>query len=79
MQRKTITVTAEQDSWVKSQINSGQYGSDSEYIRDLIRADQNYKEKVALLQSALIEGENSGVAQMNMADILADAKKRHNV
>jgi antitoxin ParD1/3/4 len=79
MQRKTITITAEQESWVKSQINSGQYGNDSEYIRDLIRADQNYKDKVALLQSALIEGENSGVAQVSMADVLADAKKRHNV
>ncbi|SMN02522.1 hypothetical protein SPONN_1225 [uncultured Candidatus Thioglobus sp.] len=79
MQRKTITITAKQESWVKLQINSGQYGNDSEYIRDLIRSDQNQKNKIALLQSALIEGENSGISQINMADILIDAKKRHNV
>jgi len=79
MLRKTITITTEQESWVKTQINSGQYGNDSEYIRDLIRSDKNYKDRVAFLQSALIEGENSGVSQLNMADILVDAKKRHNV
>ncbi|MDC9715590.1 MAG: type II toxin-antitoxin system ParD family antitoxin [Gammaproteobacteria bacterium] len=79
MQRKTITITTEQESWIKSQINSGQYGNDSEYIRDLIRSDKSYKDKVALLQSALIKGESSGVSQVSMADVLVDAKKRHNV
>ena len=38
--RKTITVTEQQDSWIKAQISSGQFTNDSEYIRDLIRRDQ---------------------------------------
>lgn len=79
MLRKTITVTEHQESWIRSQIESGQYGNDSEYLRDLIRLDQERKEKIALLRSALIEGENSGVSQRSMADILNDAKKRHGV
>ena len=37
MHRKTITLTEQQDSWVKGQIESGQFGNDSEYIRYLIR------------------------------------------
>ncbi len=40
MQRKTITITDQQDTWVKSVIDSGDYGNDSEYFRDLIRRDQ---------------------------------------
>lgn len=28
------------DDWIKSQIESGRYGNDSEYVRDLIRKDQ---------------------------------------
>lgn len=79
MLRKTITVTDQQESWIKSQIESGQYGNDSEYLRDLIRLDQERKEKIALLRSALIEGENSGISNRSMADILNDAKKRHGV
>jgi len=40
MHRKTITLTEQQDDWVKGQIESGHFGNDSEYIRDLIRRDQ---------------------------------------
>ncbi len=79
MQRKTITITQQQASWIKSQINSGEYGNDSEYIRELIRLDQAHKNKIAILRSALIEGEKSGISQRSMANILEDAKKRHNI
>jgi len=38
--RKTITLTAQQDKWVKQQVDAGGYTNDSEYIRDLIRREQ---------------------------------------
>ena len=38
--RKTITLTDQQDAWVKARIVSGDYTNDSEYFRDLIRHDQ---------------------------------------
>ncbi len=79
MQRKTITVTEQQESWIKSQIDSGKYGNDSEYLRELIRLDQEHKNKIALLRSALIEGEKSGITDRSMTDILNDAKERHRV
>ena len=79
MQRKTITVTEQQESWIKSQIASGKYGNDSEYLRELIRLDQEHKNKIALLRSALIEGEKSGITDRSMADILNDAKERHRI
>ena len=79
MQRKTITVTEQQDSWIKSQVDSGQYGNDSEYLRELIRLDQEHKLKIELLRSALIEGEESGISDRSMADILDDATKRHSI
>ena len=79
MQRKTITVTEQQDAWIKSQIDSGKYGNDSEYLRDLIRLDQEHKQKIAVLRSALIAGEKSGISKRSMADILDDAKKRHSL
>lgn len=79
VQRKTITVTQQQDYWIKSQVDSGSYGNDSEYIRDLIRKDIEYKEKLETLRSALIAGEKSGISSRSMSDILADAKKRHSI
>ena len=38
--RKTITLTSQQDQWVKAQIAAGRFTNDSEYIRDLIRCDR---------------------------------------
>ncbi len=77
VQRKTITVTQQQDLWIKSQVNSGSYSNDSEYIRNLIRNDFEQKQKLEALRSALIAGEKSGISSRNMQEILKDAKKRH--
>jgi antitoxin ParD1/3/4 len=61
--RKTITVTDQQDSWIKAQIENGHYTNDSEYIRDLIRKEQERSAQIETLRKALIEGENSGEPQ----------------
>jgi antitoxin ParD1/3/4 len=61
--RKTITVTAQQDGWIKSQIEAGHYTNDSEYIRDLIRREQERSAELEVIRSALKEGESSGKPQ----------------
>ena len=58
--RKTITLTDQQDNWVKAQINAGHYTNDSEYIRDLIRREQDRNAEIEAIRTALIEGEASG-------------------
>lgn len=61
--RKTITLTDQQDGWIKAQIQAGHYTNDSEYIRDLIRREQERSAQTDGLRAALIEGENSGAPQ----------------
>lgn len=61
--RKTITLTDQQDQWVKAQIEAGRFTNDSEYIRDLIRREQERSSEVDSIRAALIEGENSGPPQ----------------
>lgn len=61
--RKTITVTDQQDNWIKAQIAAGQFTNDSEYIRDLIRRDQASKAEIETIRAALIEAEESGEPQ----------------
>jgi antitoxin ParD1/3/4 len=58
--RKTITLTDTQDSWIKAQIDAGHYTNDSEYIRDLIRREQERSAGIEAVRAALIEGEASG-------------------
>lgn len=80
MHRKTITLTEQQDNWVKGQIESGHFGNDSEYIRHLIRRDQQAQEGLATLRQALSEGESSGKSRpLNMSGIKAAARRRTKV
>jgi len=58
--RKTITLTDQQDSWVKAQISAGHYTNDSEYIRDLIRREQERTAAIEAVRAALNDGEASG-------------------
>lgn len=77
LHRKTITLTEQQDDWVKGQIESGQFGNDSEYIRHLIRRDQQAQERLALLRQALAEGESSGEPRpLDISAIKAAGRKR---
>ena len=61
--RKTITVTDQQDNWIKAQIAAGEFTNASEYIRDLIRRDQASQADIEAIRAALIEGEQSGEPQ----------------
>ena len=67
--RKTITVTHQQDSWIKAQIVAGDFTNDSEYIRDLIRRDQASKTDVETIRAMLIEAEESGEPQPFDSDL----------
>lgn len=66
--RKTITVTDQQDTWIKAQIEAGRYTNDSEYIRDLIRREQERSAEIEGIRLALIEGESSGEPRPFNAD-----------
>ena len=58
--RKTITLTSQQDQWVKTQIAAGRFTNDSEYIRDLIRRDRESDASFHVLQAAIRDGLESG-------------------
>jgi len=50
-------------TWVERQAEGGRYGNVSDYIRDLIRKDQERAEAIAALQAAITEGVESGAAE----------------
>ena len=58
--RKTITVTKQQDEWIRQQVAGGDFTNESEYIRDLIRRDQARRGSLEAIRQALIDGEESG-------------------
>jgi antitoxin ParD1/3/4 len=75
--RKTITLTDKQDAWVKERIANGDYANDSEYIRALVRRDQESGVELAALRNAIHEGLNSGVSERTVEEIWSEAEKRY--
>lgn len=70
--RKTITVTEQQDEWIKAQIDGGDFTNDSDYIRDLIRRDQARQSEMDAVRRALIKGEESGQPQAFSGDLFKE-------
>lgn len=61
-------------AWVEAQAQSGRYSNASDYVRDLIRRDQDRAAKIAEMQRLVSEGLESGVGDRSMADLLGDAR-----
>jgi antitoxin ParD1/3/4 len=73
--RKTITLTDKQDEWIKAQIASGNFTNDSEYIRDLVRRDQEQNAKFQALKQAIQKGLDSGISDLTMDEIREKVRK----
>lgn len=74
--RKTISLTGKQDDWVKAQIAAGDYTNESEYVRDLIRRDQERGEGLLKLKQAIRAGLGSGVSDKTVPRIMEEVEAR---
>ena len=63
-------------AWVEGRAGTGLYSNASDYVRDLIRRDQERAQKITALQRLVQEGEESGVSPSSAEDIRALARKR---
>lgn len=76
MATMNISVPDPMKDWVKDQIDEGKYASSSDYVRDLIRKDQQEKDKFAALQAAITRGIESGQAgELDMQSIKRKARQ----
>ena len=62
--------------WVEAQAAHGRYTNASDYVRDLIRRDQERQDRIAHMQALVTEGLESGISTRSMEDIRAAAQKR---
>ena len=63
--------------WVEKKTKSGQYSNNSDYVRDLIRKDQERGNKIKALQAAIDQGLASGSAgALDMNKVKQKAKQQ---
>ncbi|OEY65168.1 type II toxin-antitoxin system ParD family antitoxin [Marinobacter sp. X15-166B] len=61
--------------WAEEQTRTGRYSNVSDYVRDLIRKDQDKAEKIARMQAMVEEGINSGKGSRSMDELHHAARK----
>jgi len=74
MATMNISLPDAMKDWVEVQAQSGRYGNASDYVRDLIRHDQERKDKIAHMQTLVDEALESGISDKSVADILKQAR-----
>lgn len=67
MQSMNISLPEPLKQFVDGQVSSGRYSSASEYVRELIRADEKRKAEQQL-EAKLLEGLNSAESELTAAD-----------
>lgn len=76
MATMNISLPDPMKAWVEEQAKSGRYANTSDVVRDLIRREQVKAEKIANMQRLIDEGRASGISEMTIADIRAEALSR---
>ena len=76
MVKKSITVTNQQNDWIKDQIVKGDYGNESEVLRDLIRKEQSQNAEIEAIRAALIKAEGRGFSTRNPNEIKQAVQNR---
>lgn len=76
MATMNVSLPEQMKDWVERQAQSGRYGNASDYVRDLIRKDQERQQGIAELQRLIDEGTGSGVSPRALGDILLEARRR---
>ncbi|MGP9822162.1 type II toxin-antitoxin system ParD family antitoxin [Salinarimonas sp. NSM] len=75
MATMNVSLPDEMKAWVEAQAETGRYANSSDYVRDLIRRDQERREKLAAFQALVTEGLESGFGDRSIDDLIADALK----
>ncbi len=76
MVKKSITITDQQNEWIKAQIAKGNFGNESEVFRDLIRKEQSQAAEIEAIRAKVMEAEKSGFSGQMPEEIRQAAQER---
>lgn len=79
MATMNVSLPDQMKDWVEAQARSGQYSNSSDYVRDLIRRDQERRAQIAQMQKLVDEGMASGISTRGRDEIFEAARSRAEV
>lgn len=76
MSTMNISLPEAMKRWVERQAKSGRFGNSSDYVRELIRRDQDRQAKIAHMQALVDEGIASGKGSRTMDELKELARRK---
>ena len=79
MATMNISLPDQMKAWVESRSEDGRYSNASDYVRDLIRRDQQRAEGIDELDALIQEGIDSGISDRTIEDVWQEALRTFEV
>ncbi len=77
MAQMNISIPEPMKAWCEGQVAAGRYSTTSDYVRDLIRGDQDRREGIAAFQKVIDDAIASGVSPLSIEEIFAEARRHY--
>lgn len=76
MATMNISLPDQMKQWVEEQAADGRYANASDYVRDLVRRDQERTKAIARLQAEVDKGRASGISDKSVDEVFAEAREK---
>jgi antitoxin ParD1/3/4 len=76
MATMNVSLPDQMKKWIEDQVATGRYGNASDYVRDVVRKDQERAEARAKLQQMVDEALASGTVRMTREELLERTMSR---
>ena len=76
MTRLSISLTKQNDEWLKGQVEEEEFNSKSEAINHLIKQERSREEYIEFVRLKIEKGEKSGFSNKTKDELLAQIKSR---
>ncbi|MDB5586005.1 MAG: type toxin-antitoxin system ParD family antitoxin [Devosia sp.] len=77
MATMNVSLPDQMKDWVETQVRDGKYGNSSDYVRDLIRHDQERAAALAEFDRLIEEGFASGISDLTAEEIFEEARQSY--
>lgn len=79
MATMNVSLPKAMKDWVETRAQTGRYSNASDYVRDLIRRDQERTDKISAIQGLVDEALADGPGARSMNDLLGEARRQASV
>lgn len=76
MATMNVSLPAAMKDWVEGRTETGRYSNSSDYVRDLIRRDQEREARIKAMQTLIDEAIEGGESDLSVEEIFDSIRQR---